>query len=188
MKRFFSLIVLSLASVVSFSCIDDENNASNGDILIDGNKLPEFSVVTMDGNEVSTSALKGMPCVIVFFNTGCGDCRRELPVVNRVYEEYGEWVNFLCIAREESAVTIKEFWEAKGLALPVAPQADRSVYNLFAERGIPRVYVCDADGLIVTMFTERVGYKKLRKAVESVRFSEPTRYIPPLWTDATVQD
>ncbi|MBR1652782.1 MAG: redoxin domain-containing protein [Alloprevotella sp.] len=166
MKRIFSSFVLLLTSLVALSCVDDNEIVASGDLLAVGDVLPPFSVVTTEGDVVTPETLAGRPCVIVFFNTGCGDCRRELPVVNRVFEEYAGQLGFICIARDEGTESVKAFWESQGLSLPVSPQTGRSVYDLFAERGIPRVYVCDAEGRIVTAFTERVGYRKLRKAVE----------------------
>lgn len=109
-----------------------------------GMTLPEFTVVTSAGDTVSTSMLAGSVSVITFFNTGCDDCRRELPRLQEAMERNPS-VRFLCIAREEADSSIAAYWRANCLTLPYAPQTDRKVYSLFATEGIPRTYVSGAD-------------------------------------------
>ena len=147
MKHFLRLFSLLLLCVVSLSCVDDESMEGQ-EFRTVGDVLPEFSVVTLSGVTVTTESLCERPCVLVFFHTGCGDCR---------------------IARQQDAASVSSYWEQEGFTLPVSPQEDRSIYNLFAERGIPRVYVCEKGGRISAKFTERVGKKKLRKAIEKVQ-------------------
>lgn len=168
MKYFFRIFSLLLFCAVSLSCVDDEESAYGQEFLVDGDVLPSFVVETITGETISSEMLSERPCVLVFFHTGCGDCRRELPIINDLYEEFSSEVNFLCIARQQGADEVGSYWEEAKLSLPVAPQENRNIYNLFAERGIPRVYVCEAGGRISKRFTERVGKKKLRKAIEGV--------------------
>lgn len=168
MKHFLRLFSLLLLCLVSLSCVEDESMEGQ-EFRTVGDVLPEFSVVTLSGETVTSESLCERPCVLVFFHTGCGDCRRELPIINELYQKYSADVNFLCFSREQDAASVSSYWEQEGFTLPVAPQEDRSIYNLFAERGIPRVYVCEKGGRISAKFTERVGEKKLRKAIEKVK-------------------
>ncbi len=168
MKYFIRIFSMLLFCAVSLSCGDDDEFTNGREFVVDGDVLPSFVVETLSGESVSSESLSERPCVLVFFHTGCGDCRRELPVINDLYEEFSSEVNFLCIARQQGADEVGSYWEEAKLSLPVAPQETRTIYNLFAERGIPRVYVCESGGRISARFTERVGKKKLRKAIEGV--------------------
>ena len=76
------------------------DDAAAGDSVGIGSPLPNFTVTLSDGSTVSTADLQGAPSVIVFFHTLCGDCRRELPVVERFSHEF-PGVRFLCIARSQ---------------------------------------------------------------------------------------
>ncbi|MEM5786660.1 MAG: redoxin domain-containing protein, partial [Syntrophobacteraceae bacterium] len=41
--------------------------------------MPDFSIRTFDGSTYSRESLKGKPLMLVFWNTWCPICRRELP-------------------------------------------------------------------------------------------------------------
>lgn len=120
--------------------------------LPDGSPLPQFSVTTSTGDVVSTSTFSGRGGMIVLFNTSCPDCRRELPEVQRIYDAAtgaGSGEVYICIARDEGEASIAAYWEEAGLTLPYSPQPDREVYDLFASRGIPRIFLVSPD-LVVT--------------------------------------
>ena len=85
-----------------------------------------------------------------FFNTSCTDCRKELPVVQQVYDRYGDngRMEFVPVSREEEAASVSRYWAEHGLTLPFSAQADRAVYNLFAFSSIPRIYITDTASVV----------------------------------------
>ncbi len=121
-------------------------------VLKAGDRLPEFEVTTLDGERISSEDSFTRTLVIVFFNTTCRDCQREFPVVQAQYEENmmlpeSERSQYICIAREEGAADIEQYWTDNHLTLPVSPQTDRSIYSKFASIGIPRIFYAK-DGII----------------------------------------
>lgn len=125
-------------------------NEPDGLSLNPGDPLPQFVVEMNDGESISTESLKGKVPVIVFFNTGCSDCRQELPVINNLFLKYKDdiRVKIVPIAREESADEIKEYWASNGLSMPWSAQENRDIYSLFAPSIIPRIYIADPQGII----------------------------------------
>ena len=101
------------------SCIKDR--IPQGADLEIGERLPEFSVTMNDGSTVSTADLLGDISCIVFFHTGCPDCRKTLPLIQELYDRYGNGTaRFVCISREEGAGPVAEYWSANGYTiLPV---------------------------------------------------------------------
>lgn len=156
MKRILPFVILS---VVLTSCLGQVM----GEYVRVGQGIPSFSVTLSDGKKFVSKEWRGKPCVIVFFNTKCGDCQRELPEVQDVYNEFREQASFVCISRNETADKVRAYWSAQGLSIPYSPQTDRKVFSLFAEVGIPRVYVVDASGIVRHVFVEKVSARKLRK-------------------------
>ena len=143
------------------SCVVDEpgKNTDDTDLVGVGDRLPSFSVEVVDDGSrytFSTDALTG-PTVIIFFNTSCSDCQRELPVLNDYYHKHRSEPGFqmVAIAREETEESIRAFWEAHNLSIPYSPQSDRRVYNLFATITIPRVYFSSHTGLITWVGIEK---------------------------------
>lgn len=142
--------VLALAAAVS--CIRDR--IPQGADLTLGDRLPEFSVVLDDGTTTGTEDLVENVSCIMFFHSSCPDCQQAMPRVQKLYENYGEEVKFVCISREEGAETIRAYWQKNGFTLPWSAQEGREIYNLFATFAVPRIYISDADGIIRAIFTD----------------------------------
>ena len=135
------------------SCIKDR--IPQGADLEVGARLPEFSVTMNDGSTVSTADLLGDISCIVFFHTGCPDCQKTLPLIQELYDRYGNGTaRFVCISREEGAGPVAEYWSANGYTIPYSAQDDRRIYNLFATFAVPRIYISDRDGIIRSIWTD----------------------------------
>ena len=152
-KLIYTLFILLVCTTAG--CIND--NEPQGPSLVVGDSLPVFSVVMNNGEVVSTESLKGLIPVIVFFNTDCSDCRKELPVIQKLWDLYKDnaEVKILAIAREESASQIMSYWEENNLTLPWSAQENRDVYSLFATSVIPRIYIADKTGVITATFGDQ---------------------------------
>lgn len=145
-------LITAVAALMAAACIRDR--MPEGADLRPGDTLPSFSVTMNDGSKISSGNLRGKVSVIVFFHTGCPDCRQELPVIQRIYNLYGSSgdVTVCCISREESASGISAYWQENGLTMPYSAQEDRSVYSLFASTGVPRVYISSGDLVIYSVY------------------------------------
>lgn len=145
-------ILITLAAIIFAgaltACVYDEDEPEYS--LAPGEPLPDFSVTLLNGEVFSTAGLPGSGIanlLIVFFNTDCSDCQHDLPLVQELYDEIladetlGRNTRLICVAREEDAASVRNYWEANNLTLPVSPQPDRTIYNLFASIGIPRLYL-----------------------------------------------
>ncbi|MBS7396774.1 MAG: TlpA family protein disulfide reductase [Prevotellamassilia sp.] len=165
-KTLFFLLSFLLPALTMASCIDDDDAAA-GDSVGIGSPLPNFTVTLSDGSTVSTADLQGAPSVIVFFHTLCGDCQRELPVVERFSHEF-PGVRFLCIARSQGKEEISAYWQKNGLTLSFSPQPDAVVYNLFANSYIPRVYVSDASCIVRQVFVEELDEEAFRQMLQTL--------------------
>lgn len=143
-RSFLTMFVLAVLS----SCIsDDSDKDSQGVNLVVGDSLPTFQVTMNDGSTIRTSDLLGGVSVVVLFSVDCGDCRMELPEVQRLWnQQLG--VPIVLIARENTEEVIRSFWQQAQLTMSYSPQSDRQVYSLFASSRIPRIYISDAQGVI----------------------------------------
>ena len=150
------------------SCIKDRQTA--GELVI-GSRIPDFTISDNEGSIVSGESLReGVSC-IVFFYTGCPDCQKALPAVQKIYDEYSvRGVSFALISREETDETISTYWQSNGYTMPYSAQSDRRVYELFAKTRVPRVYICK-DGVIKHIFTDipaPPSYEDIKTAVEEL--------------------
>lgn len=166
--RFLLTLFLSLLSflVVNACSFGDDEEYENSEVVVVGQPLPPFCVQMNDSTYVSNHDLNGKPSIIVFFNTSCLDCRKELPIIQEVYEKYSDKIKLLAISRAENSESIEDYWKKENLSVPYSAQNDRTVYSLFAKRVIPRVYVSDKSGVVQNIFMEKVSIKKLQNAID----------------------
>ena len=152
-----------------YACIADDEEIGEGNNLMVGDRIPNFSVVMNDGSKVQDKDLLGKVSLIVFFHTDCTDCQQELPVLQRFYEAHSQYP-LICISRAESAESVAQYWKKALLTLPYSAQENREVYHLFASQGIPRIYVVDMEGFIRVLFTDNplASYEDLVKAVRGI--------------------
>lgn len=141
-------------------CVDEPERGTK---LRVGETVPAFSVELNDGRMVGSRDFYGRGGLILFFNTECGDCRAELPEVDKAYrmlfgdtpEEELSGPLFVCIARGQTEPVLGEYWRACGLVLPYSPQASAEVYSLFSYRGIPRIYIIGVDMRIKRIYGDK---------------------------------
>lgn len=137
MRTLIVIMALALASCIG----EDGGKGSFGNVQA-GDRVPAFST----GGFVSPGGFIGKKSLLVFFNTGCPDCQRELPRIDEICRRHPE-IQSIAIARDQ---TIGQ-WE---YVMPTYADAGRAIYNLFAENTIPRVYLVNGLGTVVWVGVE----------------------------------
>lgn len=147
--KYPNFILVFILSVLT-SCIKDSTSDSGEDKVKTGDVLPEFAVEMNDCNIIFTEDVKGKVSVITFFHTLCPDCQTELPVLQKVYEEYSgdDRVVIFAVSREESDDDVSEYWYENGFTIPYSAQDDRAVYEMFSTLGIPKIYISDMEMVV----------------------------------------
>lgn len=153
--RVINCLLLCLLFIGCSSIEDDETKER----VAVGDRVPLFSVeMVKDGERstFSTAQLTG-ETVIVFFNTTCPDCQRDLPKLNQYYLKHkaDEGFQMVAISREEGEEDVAAYWKDNGLQIPYSAQNDRRIYELFASSIIPRIYFVSAQGVVTRIFIER---------------------------------
>ena len=80
---------------------------------------PDFTMLDMDGNEVTLASFFGKPIILNFWASWCGPCKSEMPEIQKFYEEYGEEIHFLLVSVDDSLDTAKTFIADSGYTFPV---------------------------------------------------------------------
>lgn len=153
--RNISVFVLAFALLVGVaSCFNTNKMEETASLVKVGDPVPQMTVEFVDGKRLSTNSMRGRVTVITFFDTRCGDCQRFLPSLDSLYRTMKDEMEFLTIAREQTAAQVAPYWDSKGYALPYAAPGHRGLYHLFATRIIPRVYIISTEGRISAMFDD----------------------------------
>lgn len=135
--------------------------------LIAGNVSPKFDYENFKGGKTSLESLKGKYVYIDVWATWCGPCRREIPSLQKVEEQYeGKNIQFvsLSIDAKKDYEKWKTFVAEKKLG-GIQLFADNDWNSQFAKdyaiEGIPRFILIDPNGNIVSADAPRPSDPKL---------------------------
>lgn len=159
-----------LILIVLFAALNLKASDYQGLLLKNGDKLPNFSVTTLDGKEISLNELEGKVVLINFFATWCGPCMKELPEVQKQLWPKFKNENFamVSIGREHTKDELEKWNQKKAFTFPIAPDPKREVYSKFASQYIPRNFIVDKTGKIIW---QGVGFdqKELEQMIKTIQ-------------------
>jgi len=153
MKRVVLLSCLLAVSYLFQACSGsgDGPTPEEATLVHRGEAAPEFSLQTLSGEEFDLSAERGKIVLLSFFATWCPPCREELPHLEKeIWQKYRQ-KNFrlLAIGREHTMEELKPFVGKLGIGFPVAADPERTVFSLYAEAFIPRLFLIGTDGRVL---------------------------------------
>ena len=138
-----------------------------------GDTASEMELYTLDGEKVTLTSFFGKPIVVNFWATWCPWCIYEFPEFEKMYNEYGDRIQFvmvdLCDGSYETEEKAAAFIAENDYTFPVfIAKTDYAYYN-FGYQGIPASVFIGADGVIVSdhlgAFTDG---EELRASLESI--------------------
>ncbi len=142
-----------------------------------GVKAYDFTFTDVNGKVHHLSDFRGKVVVVQFFGTYCPPCRAEMPVLNKIYKDYGGKVVVIGLSVDYAGAPpqkLKPFVERMGVSYLVGPSTEKA-WDEYAGRitgldSIPQTFIIDKKGFI--RYYE-VGfapsYEKLfRKAIDQL--------------------
>ncbi|HTT65683.1 MAG TPA: TlpA disulfide reductase family protein [Bryobacteraceae bacterium] len=111
-----------------------------------GRQAPDFALRGAYGGEYRLDSFRGRPVLLVFWNTNCGICRHELPILDSLYSEAArDNVEIACvnIGDMDGAREVMRPFRLLNLVDP-----DGSAARSYGVSGVPRLVLIGADGKI----------------------------------------
>jgi peroxiredoxin len=179
MKR-NTLVALALG-LATLLCTAHGDEYEDTTVTKAGDKAPEFSCETIDGDKFALKDYAGKVVFINFFATWCGPCLSELPHLEKeVHDKFktNEDFKLIVIGREHTTEDLKAFRMEKGLDLPFAPDPDRAIYSLYATKFIPRNIIIGRDG-VVKYAEAGFSEQKLKEQVTIIQAELALKVVDP---------
>lgn len=142
--------------------------------LTPGNVSPSFSYPDRDGNDVSLADLKGKYVYVDVWATWCGPCKREIPYLKALTEEYdGKDIAFVSISIDEQKdyekwLAMLNEKEMEGIQLFSDNDWSSTFVKEYGIQGIPRFILIDKEGIIISADAARPSDPKLKETFEEL--------------------
>jgi peroxiredoxin len=128
----------------------------------------DFSLKDLSGKTWTFSDLRGKVVLVNFWATWCPPCRKEMPDLETLYQRF-ESKGFVVLGiSDEEAAKVAPFIAARKVTFPVLLDPGRKVNDLFLVEGIPRSFVYDREGKLVTQSIDMRTQKQFLEMLAKV--------------------
>ncbi|EDY82404.1 antioxidant, AhpC/TSA family [Verrucomicrobiia bacterium DG1235] len=132
-------------------------------------KEANWTAVDIQGNLISSTDLEGKVGVFVYWATWCGGCKKEIPDLVALREEFSpDEVEIIGLSVDEKHKDLKAYAEAVGINYRIA-RVTPSVVEAFGQaEAIPTLLIVDQEGRIQFRHTGIVNKDTLSERVRSL--------------------
>ncbi|MBS1249530.1 MAG: Thiol-disulfide oxidoreductase ResA [Chloroflexi bacterium] len=145
------------------------NRAQQGQVGV-GEKAPDFTLTTFDGEAYRLKDLRGQVVVINFWASWCETCKTEAADLEnawRTYQPRGD-VLFLGVDYVDTEPDAKAYLAEFDITYPNGPDKRTKISQAYRIQGVPETFIIDKNGKIV-----HVQIGPFRSYEEIVSYIEP---------------
>lgn len=107
----------------------------------------DWALEDLNGNPINFSESQGKVAIVNFWATWCPPCVAEMPSFQKLYDKYGDKVDFYFVSQENTQI-IARFLKEKEYNLPIY-KPKTNYPKEFASDGLPTTFVLDKKGEII---------------------------------------
>ncbi|WP_342600405.1 redoxin domain-containing protein [Psychrobacillus sp. FSL H8-0483] len=139
-----------------------------------GDTAPNFTLTTLDGEEVTLADYRGKKVVLNFWATWCPPCKAEMPHMQNYYEDMAEKENveILAVNLTSSDVgldKVKAFQEDYALSFPIPLDEEGILGETYQAITIPTTYMIDTTGKIQNKIVGPMDEQMLNEYVSNLK-------------------
>jgi len=161
----FSLV---FSLLIAISCLTLSSPASAVKVK---QIAPDFTLASNKGANIRLKDLRGKVVMINFWATWCAPCRKELPLLNTLYNKYkSKGFVLLGVNIDEKSSLAKKMIKELKINFPVLYDNTQSTSESYDLQAMPSTFIVDKNGVIrFSHYGYKTGYeKKYEKDVKSL--------------------
>ena len=109
----------------------------------------DFTLTDLEGKSWSLQALHGKVVLVNFWATWCPPCRKEMPDLDKLYQEFKDQGLLILAISDEEITKVQPFVSEHHYTYPILLDPGSKAHKLFAVEGIPKSFVYDRNGKLV---------------------------------------
>ena len=154
--RLLHRLTLTLVAITLGACIESPDPSYEQTTRVRlGDLAPAFVVETLDDQIISLDDLRGKIVLLTFFSSACPDCHAQFEhIKSRITAFDSSKFCFQPIARNEKRATVEQFRLENGYTFDMGFDPEGEIYALYATRYVPRNYLIDSDGHVLSISAE----------------------------------
>ncbi|HET6569069.1 MAG TPA: redoxin domain-containing protein [Rhodothermales bacterium] len=146
-----------------------EPQEAQQEATLEGKPAYDFELERLDGGTMSLASLRGKVVLVNFWATWCGPCRVEMPMLQKLYEEYrDEGFEVVAVSVGEPRTDVAPFVKTNGFTFPVLLDQDTAIANAYMAGAIPMSVIIDRDGVVRHLFSGAAPEEVVRRALQDV--------------------
>lgn len=123
--------------------------ASQAAMPVVGGVAPDFTLKSNNGKNLKLSEFRGQVVMINFWATWCGPCRQEMPLLNRLQEQYRQaGLMLLGVNIDDRPDAARDMARILGVSFPILFDTEKRVSRLYDVNAMPSTLLIDRDGKV----------------------------------------
>lgn len=127
-----------------------------------------FVLQDLQGKQLNLNRFAGRPIMLFFFSPRCGDCKEEIPTLERLYQDYREKNLIMVGVGIRNKKEIEQFVEEYRVPFPVVVDETLEVSKSFGVFLLPHIVFYDKRGQIVHAEAGKVPPERLQEYLEKI--------------------
>ncbi len=134
-----------------------------------GNAAPDFTLTTLDGDQIALSDFRGQVVVLNFWASWCPPCELEAPILESFWQTYkDQGVTVIGIDYADNEQRAESYITDQELTYPNGSDPQGQLLDAFHVDGIPETIIVDQQGNIAYHFVGTITEQELIESVEQL--------------------